>query len=451
MDITRRTLLLGAGAGALSILLVSCTPEPAPTPTPTRTPSPRPGPVPQPLAVARSAWSTDPFAYGSASYTRIGVQQSTRQTLAEPIEDRLFFSGEATDVEAPGTLLGALRSGQDAAARVRAVLGDSERVAVIGAGLAGAAAAAALADAGADVTVFEARDRVGGRAYSRIDDAWPLPIQLGGWLQPVADDDQAATDFPEPVTLAPMLWRSADADADAVANTPLETAIAAAASLPVDISLAEALTDVGTDPADPTVAALLSLLATTAGADADTLSSWFPPALPSAASLGITGDLGAFVEEMLGEVQVTLSSPVARIAYDQAGVSLRLGTGESASFDRVVVAVPLGVLQQDAIEFAPALPFTHRGAINAIGMGSIETIWVHFEEPFWETEAAIWQVVGSEASVRTWIDLRPATGESILVGVLGGTAAEDFAALDDDAALDAALSSLELFLPAAQG
>jgi monoamine oxidase len=42
------------------------------------------------------------------------------------------------------------------------------RVAVIGAGLAGLAAAVDLARAGAGVTVFEARDRVGGRAWSGV-------------------------------------------------------------------------------------------------------------------------------------------------------------------------------------------------------------------------------------------------------------------------------------------
>jgi phytoene dehydrogenase-like protein len=55
-------------------------------------------------------------------------------------------------------------------------------VAVIGAGMAGLAAAGALARAGADVTVYEARTRIGGRVVTST--LWPdLPCDLGAsWI-----------------------------------------------------------------------------------------------------------------------------------------------------------------------------------------------------------------------------------------------------------------------------
>src|SRR6185436_17923519 len=43
----------------------------------------------------------------------------------------------------------------------------AERVLVLGAGIAGLAAARTLRDHGIDVTVLEARDRIGGRAWTR--------------------------------------------------------------------------------------------------------------------------------------------------------------------------------------------------------------------------------------------------------------------------------------------
>jgi monoamine oxidase len=399
----------------------------------------------------RSAWGNDPFSRGAVSYTRIGVQGDARERLAEPVEGRLFFAGEATDADDPGTIRGAIHSGEGMAMRIRATAAAGERIAIIGAGLAGATVAAALADDDLQITVFEARDRVGGRTPSSAADGWAVPVQLGGWLLPaLAEGEEASRDevgLPETVDLASALWRSPDADIDAVGNAALEAAIGAAAGLPTDISLEEALTETGSDPTDPALAALLAYLATTSGADAGVLSSWFPPGLPVAALRGVIGDVDAHIREMLSGAQLTLSSPVTRIAYDDSGVSLRLGTGEATSFDRVVVTVPLGVLQSDRIEFSPPLPFAHRGAINALGVGHIETIWLRYEEPFWETDATIWHTVGGDQTVRTWINLQPATGDGILVGIVGGDAAETFGEFDDQGALLEALTSLAPFLP----
>ena len=54
---------------------------------------------------------------------------------------------------------------------------------VIGAGLAGAAAALRLSDAGRTVTVLEARGRLGGRTYSRAGAAVPDVLEFGGgWI-----------------------------------------------------------------------------------------------------------------------------------------------------------------------------------------------------------------------------------------------------------------------------
>ena len=50
---------------------------------------------------------------------------------------------------------------------------------VIGAGLAGLAAARRLANAGVHVTVLEARDRLGGRVHTIHDPRLTMPIELG--------------------------------------------------------------------------------------------------------------------------------------------------------------------------------------------------------------------------------------------------------------------------------
>lgn len=59
-------------------------------------------------------WRQDPYARGGYSYTLVGGE-GARDQLAAPLNNTLFFAGEATDADEAGTVAGALRSGQRAA------------------------------------------------------------------------------------------------------------------------------------------------------------------------------------------------------------------------------------------------------------------------------------------------------------------------------------------------
>src|ERR1041385_4181984 len=56
---------------------------------------------------------------------------------------------------------------------------ETADVIVIGAGVAGLAAARELRRPGISVIVVEARDRLGGRIYTARDEAGPRPVELG--------------------------------------------------------------------------------------------------------------------------------------------------------------------------------------------------------------------------------------------------------------------------------
>ena len=62
-------------------------------------------------------WQADPCSRGGYSYVRVGGE-GARERLAEPLDDTLYFAGEATDVEEAGTVAGALRSGERGAREV---------------------------------------------------------------------------------------------------------------------------------------------------------------------------------------------------------------------------------------------------------------------------------------------------------------------------------------------
>ena len=66
-----------------------------------------------------TAWRGNRFTLGSYSYAKPG-QAMARETLAEPIDGRLFFAGEATIAKACATVHGAYLSGKEVAGVVLA-------------------------------------------------------------------------------------------------------------------------------------------------------------------------------------------------------------------------------------------------------------------------------------------------------------------------------------------
>jgi monoamine oxidase len=68
-------------------------------------------------------WQADPFSRGAYSYLAVGGVDAPKQ-LAAPVENTLFFAGEATHQEMSGTVAGAIGSGYRVA---REVLNDWSR------------------------------------------------------------------------------------------------------------------------------------------------------------------------------------------------------------------------------------------------------------------------------------------------------------------------------------
>jgi monoamine oxidase len=72
------------------------------------------GDIEDPQAFLLHDWQADPYARGGYSYVKVGGT-GARERLAEPLEETLYFAGEATDTEQSGTVGGALASGIRAA------------------------------------------------------------------------------------------------------------------------------------------------------------------------------------------------------------------------------------------------------------------------------------------------------------------------------------------------
>jgi monoamine oxidase len=361
---------------------------------------------------------------------------------------------------------GALASGRRAAAEVASAAAVGERIGVIGAGVAGLAAARALADEGWDVVVLEARDRIGGRIETLRDPVWEMPIELGAnWVH--APRSSALLDRMDALDVAttPFDWdRELLVDAEgrrvpvpwrrlAPGTRAVREAVRWADDRSRDRSLAAAIDDSGSgEGVDPLVLAhaLDVEIATEYGASAADLSAWWGQEEghggPDHLVLGGYDRLPAALADGL---DVRLAWPVERVAYGADRVDLVPevpGTGAAPAperFDRVIVSVPLGVLKAGRPAFEPPLPVEHRQAIVRLGMGLLDKLWLRFDAPVRTGgELVLSRLAPEGAPYVAWSDLWPFTEEPVLLALVGGRTAQAVAAMPDDAVLALALASL---------
>ncbi|GER26582.1 lysine-specific histone demethylase [Striga asiatica] len=74
--------------------------------------------VPNPVAAVVTDWGRDPYSYGAYSYVAVGSSGEDYDILGKPVENCLFFAGEATCKEHPDTVGGAMMSGLREAVRI---------------------------------------------------------------------------------------------------------------------------------------------------------------------------------------------------------------------------------------------------------------------------------------------------------------------------------------------
>ena len=74
--------------------------------------------IPEPIQVVVTKWGQDEFARGSYSFNAMGGKHSGRKQLAAPVDQKLYFAGEACHSQYFGTTHGALLSGVASAKQI---------------------------------------------------------------------------------------------------------------------------------------------------------------------------------------------------------------------------------------------------------------------------------------------------------------------------------------------
>lgn len=315
-------------------------------------------------------------------------------------------------------------------------------VIVVGAGVAGLAAAKRLKAAGHTPIVLEASGRIGGRVFTDVDG-----LDLGAqWihgnhpdfeayvaslnLQTVNTDftkmnldgsPLAAADFQDLVdkfTSAvawDMVWRP-----DIALYYTVKQAFAQGhfAQHPWYRVLLMSIAGLDVEWANDAhnIPARAAFDVTPWGWDADAWAS------SSADNTAFPGGFGQVAAALAQGLDIRLNTPVTSIARTSIGVSV-VTPSQTFAADWCICTIPLGVLKTGNVSFSPALPAAKSGAISRMGVGLLNKVIMQFPEG---TQLPAADVLGStqgpspRGMCSIWVNVSNVYGKPTLVGWVTG-------------------------------
>lgn len=312
----------------------------------------------------------------------------------------------------------------------------AERVIVIGAGVAGLTAARLLAEADLDVLVLEARDRIGGRVWTvdTADATWEMGAQWvhGPHGNPLADHLQR---LGIPLRsdgawgMGTAVWKEGTGWLDG----PLATWVVAA---PSDWSPAQAAVRASDDRFSSgvdwylrsrrlsgPVAELVRFTLTEISASIFTGGPPDEVSLIGSATYRsgeggnayVPGGYRRLVDQLADGLDIATSEEVVEVEETDREVIVD-SSNTTHKADRVVVAVPLGVLAAGGMTFHPPLPHLHAEALGRLAMGTVEKVLLRFPERFWPDHVRRVVLVRPDRRFPVWVDVSSQANSPTLCG-----------------------------------
>jgi monoamine oxidase len=315
---------------------------------------------------------------------------------------------------------------------------SSSDVLIIGAGIAGLAAAAELASSGLHVTLLEARDRIGGRIYTLHPSDIEAPVELGAEfvhgrppeLLHLFDELHAP---PQKITGTDLCFRDGKPGACPEDKAfDLLDELAEVASRDGDMSFADFLAR--RQPGAETAERARSFVEGFNAADARRIGiaslarqqqaeeeiEGDQSSRPSGGYDSLTRHLAQRAEE--AGVRILLRSPVTSLDWRAGGVTAQTSSSEQTSFSaaKAIITLPLGVLKARSVAFHPQPSRTLRAA-DRMDPGSVRRLVLVFRTPFWKANMRF--LFAPEMTPATfWA--QPPGNSPILVAWAGGPKAD---------------------------
>ncbi|MDQ1128918.1 NAD(P)/FAD-dependent oxidoreductase [Microbacterium sp. SORGH_AS_0888] len=340
---------------------------------------------------------------------------------------------------------------------------------VVGAGVAGLAAARVLAGAGRRVAVLEARDRVGGRVWT-VRDGDEATDLGASWIHGVAGSPVAAAAEALGMRTVEFTVGGYQPDSrpiayygpDAARLTDAEARRFADDIHAVDATLGPVI---ARSPSHASYRDVTEEALGAQGWDAQRIErvreylqhrseEQYGVAIEDLAAHGLDDDAidgdevvfpdgyDALPRALASGLDIRLSTPVSHLRWSPAGVEATTSAGV-LSAAHAIVTLPVGVLRSGDVVIEPPLPEPVAGALSRLEMNAFEKVFLRFDTRFWDEDVyAIRQQGPAGAWWHSWYDLTALHGTPTLLTFAAGPAARAVRAWSDRRIADAVLAPL---------
>lgn len=331
---------------------------------------------------------------------------------------------------------------------------------IIGAGMAGIAAARTLLDAGHTVTILEARDRIGGRVFTST--GWPnIPLDLGAsWIHGTTGNPLTTLADAANITRLPTHYNNGTTYATngtKLTDTQVETLFENAKAL-FETALENANTDQTITDALEAASQWQALSVAEQRAFRHalnvTLEHEFSGSIAAMSAVNyddssaypgddvlFPGGYKQIIDHLAQGLTIERNQRVTEIDYSN-DITIYTDQGQFTA-DQVIVTLPIGVLKQEAVAFTPTLPAEKLAAIDAMGSGLLDKLYLRFPTAFWETNLELIDWISAEPGRwNEWINIHHYVGEPILLGFNAADYAKKLSTWTDEAVVADAMDVL---------
>lgn len=338
-------------------------------------------------------------------------------------------------------------------------MNNKPHIVVIGAGLAGLATARALSAYNCDVTILEARDRIGGRTWT--ENVAGVQFDHGAFVLHGLENNPMAMlakelnlPFVPPEALRWLLFKDhkpiPDIDHD-VFETEFETLLKLAKNIAnsqakdcslmdsIQMAIAQNNFHINKD----LLSWQLFFFQHYYGMDVTKLSGrhWDDEEQLAGGNNIFINGYGTIAHYLAKDLNITLNSSVNCIDYQKSQIQVHTQQKIYAA-DAVVVTLPLGILKNSPTLFMPELPPNKQQALDKLDMGVLNKIMLVFPQCFWPKEYSSFGNVEYSHDISFFLNNDLFFPSNALIAATAGEKAKELEKLSDQETAEIALESL---------